>query len=227
MCHRRFARAELLKGQRTKGVFVLRCVTKAGDDGELAACSSQRLRREPPSSPGTIWHQTAAAACVIVSASVIAGPLPCYFQNHHLYILFSLGVAAFLPLSNRVEERMDFLLGESEEPQGLGGWWGVGGGGARLPASYSWSLDVCVCVWCAAVQGVFCNDGNRQSLGHQECGGSQRAAAHQRPRLRRIKEAEGEKKRKILLLSSAPATAFLSFVLRSPPFHPRTRGFLL
>lgn len=129
MCHRRFAQAELLKGQRTKGVFVLRCVTKAGDDGELAACSSQRLRREPPSPPGTVWHQTAAAACVIVSASVIAGLLPCYFQNHHLYILFSLGVAAFLPLSNRVEERMDFLLGESEEPRGLGGCGGKSGGG--------------------------------------------------------------------------------------------------
>lgn len=88
---------------------------------------------------------------------------------------------------------MDFLLGESEEPRGLEGcgeeWWG----GARLPASYSWSQDVCVCVWCAAVQGVFCNDDNRQSLGHQECGRSQRAAAHQRPRLWRIKEAEEKK----------------------------------
>lgn len=58
---------------------------------------------------------------MIVSASVIAGPLPCYFQNHHLYIPFSLGVAASLPLSKRVEERMDFLVGESEEPRGLGG----------------------------------------------------------------------------------------------------------
>lgn len=105
-----------------------RCVTKAGDDGELAASSSPRLRREPErtgepsSSLGTVWHQTAAgAACVIVSASVIAGPLPCYFQNHHLYILFSLGVAAFLPLSSRVEERMDSLLGGSKERPGLGG----------------------------------------------------------------------------------------------------------
>lgn len=137
-----------------------RCVTKAGDDGDLAASSSPRLRREPErtgepsSSLGTVWHQTAAAAaCVIVSASVIAGPLPCYFQNHHLYILFSLGVAAFLPLSSRVEERMDFLLGGSKERPGLGGLGGRGGR-TRLPASYSRSLEflflfwsVCVCVF--------------------------------------------------------------------------------
>lgn len=54
---------------------------------------------------------------------------------------------------------------------------------------------VCVCVWCAAVRGVFCNYGNRQSLGHQERAGSLRAAAHRRPRLRRIKEAGGKKRK--------------------------------
>lgn len=55
---------------------------------------------------------------------------------------------------------------------------------------------MCACV-CAAVQGVFCNDGNRQSLGHQESAGSQRAVAHRRPRLRQIKELGEEKKEKI------------------------------
>lgn len=144
---------------------MLRCVTKAGDDGELAASSSLRLRREPEqtgepsSSLGTVWHQTAAAAaCVIVSASVIAGPLPCYFQNHHLYILFSLGVAAFLPLSSRVEGRMDFILGGSKERPGLGG-----GGRTRLPASYFrsleffilfWSVCVCLCLVRGGARGL-------------------------------------------------------------------------
>lgn len=102
---------------------------------------------------------------------------------------------------------------------------GGGGGGARLPASYSWSLDVCVCVWCAAVQGVFCNDGNRQSLGHQECGGSQRAAAHWRPRLWRIKEAGVKKKRKILLLSSAPARAIFPLSCVLLRFMPAPAAF--
>lgn len=88
--------------------------------------------------------------------------------------------------------------------QRAAGPWGRGGR-TRLPASYSrsleffilfWSVCVCVCVWCAAVQGVFCNDGNRQSLGHQERAGSLRAAAHRRPWLRRIKEAGGKKRKK-------------------------------
>lgn len=137
---------------------MLRCVTKAGDDGELAASSSPRLRREPErtgepsSSLGTVWHQTAAAAaCVIVSVSVIAGPLPCYFQNHHLYILFSLGVAAFLPLSSRVGERMDFLLGGSKERPGLGGGGGRGGVHVCQPVipeawNFYFYFGACVCV---------------------------------------------------------------------------------
>lgn len=44
-------------------------------------------------------------------------------------------------------------------------------------------VHVCVCVLSAAVQGVFYNDGNRQSRGHQERSMSQRAAAHWRPQL--------------------------------------------
>lgn len=113
---------------------------------------------------------------VIVTASVIARLLPRIFKPWPLY-----------PILFKALCFCGFSAGQGENTLPPGGSKILGSVGLCTPnkccmhqcACQDFRVCVCVCLECCSATG-FCNDSNRQSLGHQERSMSLWAAAHWR-----------------------------------------------